>query len=156
MKSCFWIIVLVAAVPAAAAPPVTWPSLPQPTNIRVRDGDTLVADFPGIPAVFGKSLGIRLLGIDTPELRDPNPVVKAYALQARDYLVVRVRTAKRIEIRSPARDKFFRMNGAMFLDGVDIQQELLSRGYAKPYKGGTKIPWTEADVIQMQKLNAGK
>lgn len=51
---------------------------PQPINIIVHDGDTIYVDFPGVPAVLGKDLGVRLLGIDTPELRDPNPVIKAW------------------------------------------------------------------------------
>lgn len=131
----------------------TWTPLPSPTNIEVYDGDTITVDFRGTPAVFGKRIGVRLLGVDAPELRDPDPVVKAYALEARDYLVVRVKAAKRLEIKKPSRDKFFRMDGALFLDGVDVQQELIRRGYAKPYKGDKKSPWTAADVARLKQLN---
>lgn len=131
----------------------TWAPLPPPANIRVHDGDTITVDFPGLPEVFGKNIGVRLLGIDTPELRDPNPIVKAYAYKAREYLILRVKAAKTLEIKAASRDKFFRMDGRLYLDDIDIQQELIARGYAKPYFGDKKSPWTVADVANMQPLN---
>lgn len=130
-----------------------WMPLPAAANVRVHDGDTITVDFPGTPEVFGKDIGVRLLGIDTPELRDPDPVVRAYAFRARDYLTARVRVAKKLEVRQPSRDKYFRMGGVLIIDGIDVQKDLLNQGYAKPYDGGTKSPWTEADVMRLKPLN---
>lgn len=120
--------------------------LPSPVNITVHDGDTLEVNLPGLPDVFGKELGIRLSGIDAPELHDPNPVVKKWAYEARDYLRIRISQSKVIILTSPSRDKYFRIDAKVILDGVDIQQELINKKYAKPYNGGTKSPWIPADI----------
>lgn len=122
--------------------------LPPPENVRVHDGDTIYVDFPRVPDVLGKNLGVRLLGIDTPELLDPDPVVRSWAEAARDYLTKRVASCKKVELKkaSVSRDKFYRLDAVVLLDGVDIQQELIAKGYAKPYDGAKKNPWTRADV----------
>ena len=120
--------------------------LPSPENIRTYDGDTIIVDFPTLPDVFGKDLPIRLAGIDTPEMHDPNPVVRAWAVQARNYLHKRITAAKSVTLSVSGRDKFFRLDAKVFVDGADVQAELLAKKYAKPYNGGTKQPWTPADV----------
>ena len=58
---------------------IAGPPLPPPENVTVHDGDTIIVDFPTLPDVFGKRIEIRLNGIDTPELRDKDPVVRRKA-----------------------------------------------------------------------------
>ena len=37
--------------------------------VEVYDGDTFKVDLPGMHALFGDDLSIRVLGIDTPEMK---------------------------------------------------------------------------------------
>ena len=54
--------------------------------LKVYDGDTLTANVKDYPPIIGESIGIRLNGIDTPEMKDSNPRVKAHAVKARNSL----------------------------------------------------------------------
>jgi endonuclease YncB( thermonuclease family) len=49
--------------------------------VEVYDGDTFKVDLPGMHALFGDNLSIRLLGIDTPEMKGTSDEVKALAMQ---------------------------------------------------------------------------
>ena len=117
-----------------------------PENIRVHDGDTIVVDLKGVHPVFGKDLGVRLLGIDAPEIHDKNETVRAWAERAKKYLEERVSKAGKVELTDPSRDKYFRLDAKVLLDGKDIQDEMLRKGFAKPYDGGTKSEWKPSDV----------
>lgn len=127
----------------AAAPP-----LPTPVNEEIHDGDTIYVDFPGVPDVLGKHIGLRLRGADAPELRDPDPVIRAWAYKARDRLAAMHAAAKRREYANPTRDKYSgRLDVDYMLDGVNAAQQLIREGYAKPYNGdGPRPPWTRADI----------
>ena len=52
--------------------------------VEVYDGDTFKVDLPGMHALFGDDLSIRVLGIDTPEMKGTSDEVKALAMQARE------------------------------------------------------------------------
>ncbi len=130
-----------------------YPQLPNPTNVRVHDGDTIKVDFAGVPELFGKDMLVRLSGVDTAELHDPNPVVKAYALKTQAYLNKRVANAKKLELVRPFKDKYFRVNATLLIDGTNIEKEMEDKGYSKPYNGGLKDPWTVKDVETMSKRN---
>jgi endonuclease YncB( thermonuclease family) len=39
------------------------------------------------------------------------------------------------------RGKYFRIVADVFVDGSNLGQELIERGLAKPYDGGTKPKW---------------
>ena len=50
--------------------------------------------------------------------------------------------ASRIDIIEVGRDKYFRIDGDVVYDGKSLRKEMLNRGYAIPYDGGTKTnPW---------------
>ena len=52
--------------------------------VEVYDGDTFKIDLPGMHALFGDNLSIRVLGIDTPEMKGTSDQIKALAAQARE------------------------------------------------------------------------
>jgi len=111
--------------------------------IRVYDGDTFYANLYNLPDIFGKNLGIRLTGIDTPELNSPDSCSRAKAKQAKNYLVERFKNACKIELRQITRDKYFRIDAIVYLDGVNINQEMIDKGHARPYTGeGSKPTFT--------------
>jgi micrococcal nuclease len=108
----------------------------------VYDGDTLNVDIKDWPPIVGKSMPVRINKIDTPEINSKNPNLKALAIKARDYVRNQLKSASIIELRNIKRDKYFRLDADLFADNIDIANELLKQGLAKPYDGGTKSPWS--------------
>jgi endonuclease YncB( thermonuclease family) len=114
---------------------------------RVYDGDTLFITLPEQLDVFGKDLGVRVLGINTPEVRSSCTTeelrarerTKAYA--ARDYLATLLTQARTIELTQLDRDKYFRLLANVTLDGWPVSKLMIDAGYALPYSGGTKESW---------------
>lgn len=109
--------------------------------INVYDGDTFRCDIAGYPPVVGHDISIRVYGIDTPEIKDKRPEMKALAIRARDYVRERLKGANTIELRNIRRGKYFRLVADVYVDGVSVAHELLKAGLAKPYDGGTKEAW---------------
>ena len=84
---------------------------------------------------------IRLACIDTPELRgrkaDPVP-----ATAARDYLRALV-VGKSVGVRRVATDRYGRTVAELFVDGSNVQQQLVASGHADIYwKYAHQCPWT--------------
>lgn len=108
---------------------------------RVYDGDTINVDIKDWPPIIGKSMPVRINKIDTPEMVTKNKELKVLAVKARDYVKQKINDGKIIELRNIKRDKYFRLDADLYVDDVDIAQELLLQGLAKPYDGGKKSPW---------------
>lgn len=109
--------------------------------ISVYDGDTFAADIPDFPPVIGDRIGIRLNGIDTPELNDKRPEIKIMAEKAKSVLLTSLKNAKKIVITDLRRDKYFRLDATVIADGVNLNQLMVKLELAKPYDGGKKSPW---------------
>lgn len=109
--------------------------------ISVYDGDTFKADLKNVHPIIGKSVSIRLAGIDTPELRDKRYRVRAMAYNAKYFLGQRLRIGSNIELRNVQRGKYFRIVGDLYIDNVHINKRMIERGYAKRYNGGKKPVW---------------
>lgn len=130
----------------ALAVPDRW-VLSQDQVINVHDGDTLTVNLPDVPAVLGQHLGVRVRGIDTPELHSQCPTLaqqqteEFLAQTAKAKTEQLVRQATVIELRDLGRDKYFRLLASVWLDGVDLSQQLIQLGLADPYNGGTKRGW---------------
>jgi endonuclease YncB( thermonuclease family) len=106
--------------------------------VSVYDADTIFVDLPEIHPLFGRRIGIRVAGIDAPELRTRNSCEKNRALQAKSLVQRLVNQANRIDIINVQRDKYFRVLGTVLIDGQSLSEELLSRQLAYPYTGGRK------------------
>lgn len=101
----------------------------------VYDGDTFYINIPDIHPVFGKHLGIRVDGIDTPEMHDKRPEVKAKAEQAKQFAQDML-IGKKVVLKHPVRDKYFRVRAEIFLEtGENFGQIMLDNGFAKVYHG---------------------
>ncbi len=109
--------------------------------ISVYDGDTFRCDLADYSALVGENIGIRVNGIDTPEMRDKRPEVKALAIEARDYVRRLFAEAQTIELRNLKRGKYFRIVADVYVDGTSLAEQLIEMGYAHPYDGGTKQKW---------------
>lgn len=112
--------------------------------IKVYDGDTCTCVFD----TFGLGLyrhNVRLNGIDTAEIKSANPDVKALAIRTRDF-VAELILNKMVQLRCEGTDKYGRILGLVYYDGVSISDLLLEKKLAMPYGGGKKTEFTEADA----------
>lgn len=112
--------------------------------VSIYDGDTLSVNVPefGHP-IFTQNIGVRMLGVDAPEMDSKDPCEAKKALEARELTRVTLNKAKRINLQLMARDKYFRILADVVADGYSMGQKLLDAGLAWPYNGETKpkINW---------------
>jgi len=101
--------------------------------VRVYDGDTFYVNIEKIHSLFGDSLGIRIKGIDTPELRGGTPETKAEGIKARDFTINFLKVAKRVDLSECSRGKFFRIVCHVYADGKSLGDELIKAKLAKVY-----------------------
>jgi endonuclease YncB( thermonuclease family) len=104
----------------------------------IYDGDTFRADLKGYPEIIGDRIGIRINGIDTPEMRGECQKEKRLARQAKQFVVTQLRSAKRVELRNMKRGKYFRIVADVYVDGKNLGDMLISNTMAVSYDGGTK------------------
>lgn len=121
--------VLAAGCAGAARPhTVAAPTLPPGLDItveRVVDGDTIVV-------AGGRS--VRLIGIDTPETKDPRKPVQCFGREASDFLTAMLPkgTGVRLVGDVEAHDVYNRTLAYAYRlpDGMFVNAELVRRGYA--------------------------
>jgi micrococcal nuclease len=87
-----------------------------PARIVIDDGDSVAIRWPG-----GDEEMVRILGIDTPEIRHPEhdlPYAQAFGPEARAFAMGAFATATRVELlRAATLDPYGRSLGYLFLDG---------------------------------------
>jgi endonuclease YncB( thermonuclease family) len=131
----FWLVAVVHAKPKNYGDAVVEKLL------SVYDGDTFKANIKDLPPIIGENIGIRIAGIDAPELRTKNMKLKALALVAKEFLVTLLESAKEIVLKNMFRDKYFRIVANVFVDGEDVGKKLLNAKLAQEYDGKKKKPW---------------
>jgi len=115
----------------------------------VHDGDTC-----SVLIRFGEEylkLNIRVLGIDTPELKRGGSELEMQAgAKVRD-VVSNLILNKVCKIRLDKNDKYgSRINGEVFLlDGTSLSSYLINKKYAVPYSGNKKLAW---DPVVLQSI----
>lgn len=102
-------------------------------TISVYDGDSITADPKLGYRVKGDRTKYRLIGIDTPEIRTKNLVEKAAGYKARDWLREQIANGDEIIVHSVKAGKYGRWLCIVYIDGRNINEELLSLGLAEPY-----------------------
>lgn len=112
---------------------------------KIYDGDTITVDLPNVPPVFGKAIGVRILGIDTAEIRGKSECEKRAARTARKLVENLIKSAKQVDILNVQRDKYFRILGDVSIDGKLVKETLLKNNLAVSYFGKTKekINWCQ-------------
>ena len=107
------------------------------------DGDTCYVTAPTLPEPLQK-MSVRILGIDTPEMRAECAEEKKLALKGREFANRMFRAAEKIEFANLKWDKYGgRILADVYLDGKLYKDEIINAGLAKPYDGGTKESWCE-------------
>ncbi len=110
---------------------------------HIYDGDTIHVNIEGYPDLIGKNIGIRILGIDTPEMHDKDPAIRAKAVEAKHLAekLIPKGTKMDLQLKSVDRGKFFRIVAYVYINGVNYSLLMLKSGLAKAYWGGTKESW---------------
>lgn len=121
--------------------------------VRNYDADTITVNIPGLHALIGNKVSIRVRGIDTPELRTKNSCEKKQGYKARDYVHKILATADRIDLLNIGRGKYFRIVADVIVDGNSLGQLLLNKGFAYKYGGGTKIKYDWCKSHNEQRLS---
>jgi len=110
--------------------------------LKVVDGDTIdvVIDL-GFDVSFTSR--VRLAGIDTPESRTTDAREKILGQEVKEYLKKTLEGATDIVIRTEKADsseKYGRILGWLFINRQtdSLNSELVNKGYAWSYDGGTK------------------
>ena len=96
---------------------------------EVYDGDTITVSFDLGLNIWSLDQKIRLYGIDTPEMRGDE---KASGTVVRDYVRSRI-LGRRIRIKTfkDKTGKYGRWLGLIFIDGMNLNEELIEKGYAE-------------------------
>ena len=112
---------------------------------RVVDGDTIDVNIDLGFQIWHKAR-VRMLGIDTPESRTRRLDEKALGLASKARLKEMLKDKKvRIEC-SKEKGKFGRVLAIVWTtdkegNEVNCNDQLCAEGHARPYFGGTKVPW---------------
>lgn len=105
---------------------------------RVIDGDTVV---------IASGEHIRMLGINTPEKRQP------FYQEAADFL--KQYEGKEVELEGGEKDKYDRILGYLFYNGELINKKQLEKGYATLYYYGTDDYYPEMKRAEQKARDAG-
>ena len=105
--------------------------------VRNYDGDTLTVDLnaKGLSEVFSKSIGVRVRGIDTPEMNSRDNCAKQLARKAKQLVKSLCAKAKCIKLENVERGKYFRLVADVKCDEKSLAKELVARGWATTYLG---------------------
>lgn len=112
--------------------------------LRVYDGDTFFVNIKGWPPIVGENIGIRIRGIDTPEIRGKCHEEKELAVKARDFVDDLLSNASSIQLHNVERGKYFRIIADVLVDGTLVSAALKESGLGKAYKGGAREAWCDA------------
>ena len=111
--------------------------------IKVYDGDTITIATALHNGDIYPSMGlyqfhVRLLGIDTPELKTKNVAEHELGILARDALSEMI-INKVVRLENISYDKYGRILCHVFLGDINMSEWLTSKKYAVYYNGGTKV-----------------
>ena len=135
-------LILVGAVAGITAGIIAFPSSAATAAgcrlpiTAVIDGDSFKVRTECLPPSPPADLTlVRLAGIDTPELRGKCERERQWAAAARGFVTDLILWAERIELRQVGVEKFGRPLVEIYLDGVNLADQLVSVGLARRYDG---------------------
>ena len=105
--------------------------------VKVVDGDTVDVILDLGFDMFKKER-IRLNGIDAPESRTLDSEEKALGIDAKEFLERRLGDCDNLWVATEKDGKYGRMLGDIWCSATNINEEMVLRGYAWKYDGGTK------------------
>ena len=107
--------------------------------VKVVDGDTIdiVID---LGFNLSKKERVRLAGIDSPESRTKDLEEKELGLESKEFLKRRLEDGKAsgLRVKTEKDGKYGRMLGWIYVGQENINTDMVDRGYAWFYSGGSK------------------
>jgi len=112
--------------------------------VRVIDGDTIV---------FNGNENVRLIGVDTPETKDPRKPIQFFGQEAYGFTKLLVEGKKvRLEYDQDRKDKYGRTLAYVFLeDGTFLNAEIILKGYGFAY---TEFPFRYLEEFRLHEKQA--
>lgn len=132
----FGILLLTGCVTHPQTQDKLYPDVKVSRLLRVIDGDTFACDINEHSAIAGKNISIRLRGINTPELRSKDSEERKSAILEKQRLSDLLTNALVIELRNIDRDKYFRIDADVYIDGIDVLTKLNPDFLTPKAKGG--------------------
>ena len=115
--------------------------------IRVADGDTITV------TQNGSKLKIRLVGIDAPEFSKKKHLpAQPFSQKSKEYLASIVLN-KKVDISPYGKDRYGRILGVVFVDGKNVNLEMIKAGLAEVYRG-TPAPGFDNEPYQKAESEA--
>lgn len=140
MKKLIGALFLIGAVSAQAEPY-------DMVVTKVTDGDTIRVDVSDwVLPELGDTMGVRIMGIDTPEKggRAQCEAEAELGAKATEFAKSVIAVGDTVQIEVVQWDKYGgRFNGIVLVNGENFGQMQIDRGLAKPYDGGTKESWCD-------------
>jgi len=114
---------------------------------KVTDGDTIRVDVSDwVLPELGDTMGVRIMGIDTPEKggRAQCEAEAELGEKATEFAKSMIKVGDTVQVEVVQWDKYGgRFNGIVMVNGENFAQMQIDRGLAKPYDGGTKESWCD-------------
>ncbi|SMN00757.1 Micrococcal nuclease (thermonuclease) homologs [uncultured Candidatus Thioglobus sp.] len=149
MHKTFLITLYCSLIGITNAAPKTYGDFTVFRVISVYDGDTIRVDIKDCnQPLLCKNIGIRVHGIDTPEIRGKCIKEKRLAKQARKRMREILAGAKTITLKNTGRGKYFRIVAQVFADGREAGKILIGENLAYRYFGGKKTPWCKTKTAK--------
>ncbi len=116
---------------------------------KIVDGDTIYLNK------NDEIIKVRLIGINTPETVDPRKSVECYGIEAKNYLSSLL-SNKWVDMETdPTQDlydRYGRLLGYVWIDGKNINLEMIQQGYAYEYT--YKLPYKYQDQFKVAETSA--
>ena len=107
--------------------------------VSIHDGDT-------ITILQNKTqTKVRLFGIDAPELKQP------YGKKSKQFLANLI-AGEVVEVNENGKDRYKRIIGTIYLNGADINAQMVANGYAWAYRKFSKKYTAQESKAKSQKL----
>jgi micrococcal nuclease len=138
IRNALFALAAFVATPAIAAPTYTY------DVVGIYDGDTFYIKMTGLPPELSR-IGVRVRGVDTPEMRGKCPSEKYNAQAAKAFTTRVILTAgRKVTLTNLKWDKYGgRVDADVFVGGESLTNMLIARGYARPYIGGKRAGWCQ-------------
>ena len=119
--------------------------------VSVYDGDTFKINLNCDTNIFCNNVPVRVKGIDCPEMKSKTEKEKELAQQAKQF-TKDFFESQPVNLSNCTRDKYFRINCSVEVNGQDLATLLLDKGLAYKYDGGTKQEslWEDTPDLTLQ------
>ncbi|KJR43264.1 nuclease [Candidatus Magnetoovum chiemensis] len=104
--------------------------------LSVHDGDTA-----SLKPTITESFKCRLYGIDAPEIGTDKWPKQQYSIEARDYLRALIKD-KTVDVVLTGEKTYDRLVCIIYKDKLDINLEMIKKGYAWAYREHLKMPYS--------------